>query len=114
MSGDDRRTALAVARLAGIDRVEAGVLPEGKVAEVRRLQARGRTVAMVGDGINDAPALAAADVGIAMGGGTDIAADAADIVLMRRDVGGEALALRLSLNPRRIMRQSLFWAFITT
>lgn len=112
VTGDGRGTAEAVAREAGISRVQAEVLPEGKVAEVRRLQGLGRLVGMVGDGINDAPALAAADVGIAMGGGTDIAIEAADIVLMRGDLGAVAQSVRLSRRAIRIMRQNLFWAFV--
>jgi P-type Cu+ transporter len=112
LTGDNRRTALAVAREAGIDRVVADVLPEGKVAEIRRLQASGEVVAMVGDGINDAPALAAADVGIAMGSGTDIATEAGDVVLMRADLRTVTDAIELSRRATRIMRQNLFWAFI--
>ncbi|HJR36554.1 MAG TPA: heavy metal translocating P-type ATPase [Gemmatimonadales bacterium] len=112
LTGDNRRTALAVAREAGIDRVVADVLPEGKVAEIRRLQASGEVVAMVGDGINDAPALAAADVGIAMGSGTDIATEAGDVVLMRADLRTVTDAIGLSRRATRIMRQNLFWAFI--
>jgi P-type Cu+ transporter len=112
LTGDDARTAQAIAREAGIDRVVAGVLPEGKVAEIARLQREGAIVAMAGDGINDAPALAQADVGIAMGGGTAIAAEAADIVLMRSDLVPVAQSILLSRRTMRTMRQNLFWAFI--
>jgi P-type Cu+ transporter len=111
VSGDDHRTAEAVSRQVGIDRVIAGMLPAGKVEEVKRLRADGRAVAMVGDGINDAPALAAADVGIALGTGTEIAVEAGDVTLMRGDPRGVADAIALSRQTMRVMRQNLFWAF---
>jgi Cu+-exporting ATPase len=112
LTGDDTRTAEAVARAVGIDRVAAGLLPEGKLEEVRRLQSESRTVAMVGDGINDAPALAQADVGIAMGTGTDVAIEAGDITLMRGDPLGVPRAVALARRTMRVMRQNLFWAFV--
>ena len=111
LTGDNHRTAQAVAASAGIDTVVAGVLPEGKVAEVRRLQAEGHVVAMVGDGVNDAPALAQADVGIAVGSGTDIAVEASDVALMRPDLAGVITAIQLSRQAMRTMKQNLFWAF---
>jgi len=111
LTGDRRGVAESIARDAGITDIVADVRPEGKVAEINRLKGLGEVVAMVGDGINDAPALAAADVGIAMGGGTGVAIEAADLVLLREDLSLVADAIALSRRTMRIIRQNLFWAF---
>ena len=112
LTGDTDATARAIAHQAGVNEVRAGLLPDGKVAEIKRMQANGETVAMVGDGVNDSPALAQADVGMAMGSGSDIAIDAGSIVLMRGNLESAVQAIRLSRRTMQTMRQNLFWAFV--
>jgi Cu+-exporting ATPase len=112
LTGDRKSTAQAVAEKVGIDQVVAGVLPDGKVAEVKRLQQLGRRVAMIGDGVNDAPALAQADAGLSMASGSDIASEASDVTLMRSDLNAAVAAFELADRTVRVMRQNLVWAFL--